>query len=297
MSLKKHLRSIYSFYKWFFDFFIYSPKFEVYVKQLNKINGKYFDIVKDDQAQNTDTHLKSYYSNPVPKIVWIYWAQGEMTAPLVVKKCIESWRKKNTDWEIIVLDAESLTKYIELPKLPEYLPIRYHANLLRTILLKKYGGVWTDATTYCHRPLSEWLPLLSNNGFFMFSNPSEDRDIENWFIASIPNQPLITAWQKNLENYYKNMKKVHPSYFLAFYIYQWMLKQDKNLRRLQRECSSLNAGPCFIMKSVLLGNTRYFELDKHLNNGLPLSKLDWRLNVTDEHFQQILNEIELDKII
>lgn len=246
---------------------------------------------------NKHNKFNILYKNSIPKVIWIYWSNGEETAPLIVKKCIESWRNRNPDWNIRVLNAENLNRYVQLPSLPECLPERYHANLIRTMLLNKYGGVWADATTYCHRPLSVWLPLLSNNGFFMFTNPSDDRDIENWFIASIPNHPLISAWKNRLENYYLKMKEVHPSYFLAFYIYQWMLKQDVNLRAIQRECSTLNAGPCFIMKSVLLGNTKYSVLNKQLINGLPLSKLDWRLEVTEKQLVKTLTEIELNKII
>lgn len=290
--LKKTLKKIYYFYKWFFDFFIHSPRFELYVKKLNKLNSKYFRALKNDHANRTDEYLKPYYLNSVPKKIWIYWAQGETTAPLTVKKCIESWRKHNQDWEVIVLDVKNVNRYVHMPTLPECLPVRYEANLLRTMLLNEYGGVWADATTYCHRSLTEWLPLLSNSGFFMFANPAEGRDIENWFIASTKSHPLIASWQQGLEKYYSRMKKIHPAYFLAFYLYQWMLKQDKNLLEIQRKCSTLNAGPCFLMKSVLLKNTAYIELEKHIRNGLPLSKLDWRLEISDQEFIYCLDKVD-----
>lgn len=290
--LKKYIKRTYYFHKWFFNFFIYSPRFELYVKKLNRINSKFFRALKNDHDNRSDEYLKPYYLNSVPKKIWIYWAQGEINAPLSVKKCIESWRKNNLDWEVLVLDEKNVNTYVHLPNLPECLPVRYEANLLRTILLNEYGGVWADATTYCHRPLTQWLPLLANSGFYMFANPAEGRDIENWFIASTKNHPLIASWQERLEKYYLKMKKIHPAYFLAFYIYQWMLKQDQNLQEIQRKCSTLNAGPCFLMKSVLLKNTAFIELEKHIRNGLPLSKLDWRLEISDQEFIQYLDQIE-----
>lgn len=126
----------------------------------------------------------------------------------------------------------------------------------------------------------------------MFTNPTQDRDIENWFIASSINHPLISGWQNRLETYYLKMKKTHPAYFLAFYIYQWMLKENEKLRKLHRTCSALNAGQCFLMKSVLLGSSEFMELQTHISNGLPLSKLDWRLEVTDEQIREFLLHLQ-----
>jgi mannosyltransferase OCH1-like enzyme len=237
---------------------------------------------------NRHNQFNILYIKSIPKEIWIYWSHSEENAPFIVKQCIKSWRNHNPDWNIKVLNAESLNEYLLMPSLPECLPERYHANLIRTMLLNKYGGVWADATTYCHRPLSEWLPLLSFNGFFMFSNPSDDRDIENWFIASTPNHPLVSAWQNRLEKYYLKMKKIHPAYFLAFYIYQWMIEDSDKLKKQEQACSKINAIPCLLMKSVLLNNTPFYELEKHLKNGLPLSKLDWRLEITDKEIFKYL---------
>lgn len=292
MYLKKLFRKLRDFNVWFFIFFIHSPRFEIYVRKLNQHNKKYFSIVKNDQINSTDIHLQTYYFKSIPKKLWIYWAQGESESPLIVQKCISSWRKHNPDWEITILDANNLKQYVQFPTLSESLPLRYHANLLRTKLLNQYGGVWADATTYCHRPLSEWLPLVSNSGLFMFGNAAQDRDIENWFIASTKNNPLIHSWQNRLEKYYLKMKRKHPSYFLAFYIFQWMLKQENDLENQYRQSSKINAVPCFLMTSVLMDRTPYIELERHIQNGLPVSKLAWKLNITNQNLLKKLNEIE-----
>ena len=45
------------------------------------------------------------------------WYQGLDRAPLVVKKCVESWIRENPGWDVVVLDAESLKRYVT-PDLP-----------------------------------------------------------------------------------------------------------------------------------------------------------------------------------
>ena len=42
------------------------------------------------------------------KTIYIYWGQKFINAPNVVKKCLLSWKLKNTNWEIIELDDENL---------------------------------------------------------------------------------------------------------------------------------------------------------------------------------------------
>lgn len=294
-AIKNKAKSTIKFNNWFFNFFIKNPQFELYAKKLGLKNKHFFKIVLDDRNKGIDTHLDKYSFNEIPKKVWIYWEQGEDNAPIIVKNCIESWIKHNPDWEITIIDSESLSQFLEMPSLPECLPVRYYANLLRLKLLNKYGGVWADATTYCHRPLNDWLPLLAYSGLFMFRNPGPDRLIENWFIASTPENLLIKAWENALSTYYNKQTKVHPTYFLAFYLFQWILEKNSLLKSEFDKASGLNAGPTFIMKSVMNSRTNIDQFLKHIKIGLPVSKLDWRTELTDEQVNNFFVLIE-DKL-
>ena len=48
------------------------------------------------------------------KNIFIYWAQNFKNAPYIVKKCLESWKLKNPDWNIIELNDENLKNYINI---------------------------------------------------------------------------------------------------------------------------------------------------------------------------------------
>jgi hypothetical protein len=95
------------------------------------------------------------------KILWIYWQQGWEHAPDLVKQCAESWRVNNPDYEIHWWDQSSVTDYISLPKKisrpRKNLTIQKISDLTRLDLLSKFGGVGTDASVFCVRPLSQWL--------------------------------------------------------------------------------------------------------------------------------------------
>ena len=48
------------------------------------------------------------------KTIFIYWAQEFKNAPMVVKKCLLSWKLKNPSWNIIELDYKNLNEYINI---------------------------------------------------------------------------------------------------------------------------------------------------------------------------------------
>lgn len=72
------------------------------------------------------------------------------------------------------------------------------SNLGRLVLLRKFGGVWADATLFCRQPLDVWLPDRMDSGFFAFRNPSRDRLMSNWFIAAEKGNFIIDRLHRDL---------------------------------------------------------------------------------------------------
>jgi len=161
----------------------------------------------------------------VPRTIWILWQQGISDAPLVVRKCIASWRRENPAWDIVLLDAANLHEYIDL-QVPEDILAKlsraHQADLARLALLSKYGGVWADATTYCLQPLDEWIDDSCRSGFFVFSKPSRDRLISNWFMASTPGSPIVTSLYLRMSDY-------------------WVRNQFGKLNWLQKACRKISS--------------------------------------------------------
>ena len=153
-----------------------------------------------------------YNKTNIPRIIWIYWEQGFENAPFVVQKCVESWEKENPSWEIRLLDKNSVDKYVTLELSKEKLSnllLAHKSDLIRLKLLQEYGGVWADATTYCMKPLDDWLDDVTKTGFFVFHQPGPDRLLSNWFIVSEKNSVIVAKWYKLLSNFWErnNFKK------------------------------------------------------------------------------------------
>lgn len=156
----------------------------------------------------------------LPKKIWIFWYQGFLSSPSMVKMCINSWKLRNPSYEIIILDKNSIHQYIEIPKFISLnrLDITYqiYSDYIRLALLKKHGGVWVDAYVYCFVPLSKWLPNhFEKDSFFIFNNSFKGRLITSWFMVTTPKHYIFCQWFLIFEDYFRKNHLKHTSTFLG----------------------------------------------------------------------------------
>jgi len=151
----------------------------------------------------------------------MYWFQGEDHSgmPELNRNCIKRWRELNPDWKVNILSNETIVDYV-----PEYFEIIKNSpnrrlpacsDLVRVLLLSKYGGVWVDASVYPMIPLSDFYDKIVNDtGFFTYrflprrlSREMGDRETVSWFIcADKPNQYIIERWKCNYIDEFNSRK-------------------------------------------------------------------------------------------
>lgn len=285
------LRRLQAHGKWLLGEFVHAPRFELYAQNQGRKNRAYHARTKAAATAGHDTHLEPYHPRAVPKTLWMYWAQGEAHAPFIVKTCIESWRKHNPDWEIRVLDAENVSEVLDMSDVPAHLPFRFHADALRLRLLKSFGGVWTDVTVLCHRPLDDWLPLHAQSGFFAFINPGPDRWVDSWFIASEKGGALVSGWHDAYTQYVRRLSYKPANYFMVMYTFQWCILQTPALQDAWRRGNGLNAYQTFLLMSALEGRTPMTVVKRAIEFGLPVSKLSWKTELDREDIEKCLDQI------
>ena len=78
--------------------------------------------------------------------------------------------------------------------------LAHYADLLRLVLLDKFGGIWTDATTLCFQPLSSWMPPAVTMG--MPRSLSAQRRTETWFIDNRCQDPVLSQWKVRYRDLY-----------------------------------------------------------------------------------------------
>ena len=142
------------------------------------------------------------------KTIWFFWFQGLNDAPDVVRISLKSWVFMNPDYDVVFLDSSNLHTYfpfwdsLSLSNLR--LKIAHKSDFLRTFLIYYYGGIWVDATTFCFKPLSFWLPGVLERSSLFFPKQKKtckDRIIKNWLLAGVKGNPLAKLLLEDLYSY------------------------------------------------------------------------------------------------
>jgi len=138
----------------------------------------------------------------IPKIIWSYWNQSEV--PQIVRVCHRSWIKHHPDYTIILLSKANFGNYVEVPSDMRFIDSEAHfADVLRILVIEKYGGFWFDASIMCYANVNTVFDLMKAcdlYGYYMdnFTTNPLYPVVENWLFGAPANSRFIQAWRKEL---------------------------------------------------------------------------------------------------
>lgn len=244
--------------------------FLFYVNFLN--NYETFIVTKNKKIQELE-YGKSY-SSKIPNIIWTFW-EGDQN--LFISNCIESWKYYNPDYDIHVLSISNCSKFIDIDiskiKHSKDSMARF-SDYIRLLVLKKYGGIWIDASTICHCPFT-WIHGIQNTtncdliGYYLdaftinkFIETSPV--IESWFFACIPNSIFVNDWcneflrtanYDNINDYIQNIKtdgidlqNINDPYYLTIHASAQKIMQT-NIDKYNIILFSACSGPYYYLCS------------------------------------------------
>ena len=148
--------------------------------------------------------------NGIPKKIWFLWLQGKNNMPEIIRNCYNSWERHNLNWEIHFLDNKNLNTYLDIKLLNlDKISKQAISDIIRINLLKKYGGVWVDATTFCNFPLDEWINEYAENDFFAFESPKKKPTlISSWFLISSKNSYITNKYCEATNKFWNDNPKL-----------------------------------------------------------------------------------------
>ncbi len=217
-------------------------------------------------------------------ITWLLWLQGWDNAPEVVKMCKDSIIKFNTGRKIVCLDENNYIKYIEIPKdIKEMYKNRiirsaHYSDIIRLELLKKYGGLWIDATVFLTGKLYKFITKVP---LFLYQFPKEikiPRTISNWLIYADSHNIIIEETLSLLYMYWRTENK-SISYFVMHYLFR--VVSDIYAREWKAVPCIYNSN-CFILANEL--NEPYDERRlKQIFEMARIHKLSYKLKIDKEN--------------
>ena len=117
------------------------------------LNDKYGKIVEKYEKLTPKEWNGEMIEDNCP--VWIWWEQGYDNLPLVVRGCVASLNKwGGVNHTVNMLDRNNISQFIDIPekiwekKDKRIINSSNLSDLIRFMLLEKYGGVWVDACDF-----------------------------------------------------------------------------------------------------------------------------------------------------
>lgn len=187
----------------------------------NDIDSWHSFVVLNKRYQKFLKSLPEYeISGQQSKNIWWCWLQGEDNAPELCKACLRSVRRNFSDYKITIISETNLSDYV---KIPDFILTKYKkgiigrahfADILRTMLLVKYGGVWVDSTVYCTGRNDDLL----KEPLFVYQDWKFDREqaciCSNWFLSARKGDPILRTTLDLVLEYWR-----HHNYAINYFFY------------------------------------------------------------------------------
>lgn len=175
--------------------------------KVNKqLKSKYYkSLVKFDENYNDGVLHEN--SNKI----WICWLPGIENAPEIVKLCCNSVRTNLKDHELILISAENMLEYVDIPQFiiekwkKGIISYTHLADYLRLELLIKYGGLWLDATVFCSS--SDIPDYINDSDLFIYQQLTLNKYgrstfVSSWLISARSNNKILMATRDLLKEYW-----------------------------------------------------------------------------------------------
>ena len=194
------------------------------------------------------------------KIIFSFW-EPKGNIPGYLKLCIKTWKKFLSDYEIIILDYESLKEYLGTKLYSQIIfkdmPIAIQSDAIRVALLNKYGGIWMDTDTIIlnNKFIKEFkkfelIMIKDENSKFHFIG----------FIYAVKNSAIIKKWLKQIIHRIKIYKNIYNNK-TDINISEYYYKSYKSLKFLGNKIINK------LLKNVT--ENKFFYLDNKEINALP----------------------------
>ncbi len=244
-------------------------------------------------------------ARPVPKIIWMYWAQGWDNAPDLVKRCLQNWQLQNKNWKFNLLDDTNISDFSDVALRYQgiNLPVQAFSDVLRINLLAQYGGVWADATTWCVRPLDQWIEkMVDQLDFFAYSKPAASRPISSWFLIAPLHSKIAETYRDAVDQFWLDTPTADDTsivlssdpcsinYFWFHHLFDKLLQNDADFAKTWEAMPQLSAdGPHLLQHAGLLSeptDEAIFSIRNRLTN---IYKLTHRIEIPRNIEETLLN--------
>ena len=227
---------------------IFALKYNIYGKnklflKKNKLVAKKIEeiFINKEYENNKEKFFEPKIDTNLYKDkIWVFWWQGIESAPLIIKLCINNMRKYIKDKEIIIIDQNNFSDYVNLPEYiiekfnSRYISIQAFSDIIRIYLLYYYGGAWLDATLFIKDKLD--INIFKYEFYTIKREKIDDIFISNYrwtnfFLIAKP-RCLLFKYLLSMNYYYWEKNNIIIDYLLIDYFINYLYDNYEQIRKL-----------------------------------------------------------------
>ena len=207
----------------------------------------------------------------LPRIIWSYW-EGEKSVSADL--AFESIKKYSKDYQLNLINDKNLKNYLpDFPELSSCVPFQKKSNLVRLMLLEKYGGIWVDYSTIV---CSDWgwvKDKIDKSGCEMlcfyneksgeYYSDSSAPIVENGFLAAVKNSDFLKEWRRCYQDCLQSLD--YRTYFQRFENYE-----DLTRNFVCKESEYLSYFVCYIAAQYVMNSSNNYRI--------------WMINAEDDYY-------------
>jgi tetratricopeptide (TPR) repeat protein len=218
-------------------------------RELGIFLAEHLEQIRVQAEQRLARPVRSTFDRPI----FVYWAQGFASAPPVVKACLAALKANNPGLRVHELSLENLGGYVDVPEdlAAALADNHFHfSDLLRMLLLEKFGGIWLDATCFVSEPLRPHIDrALARSSVFAFNYTGPY--LVNWFLASRQDSYVMHLWRAASFLWWEKRGEIVDP-LLHHHVFEMLHRLDDRFRAEWDAGLRLNATPPHALQSVML---------------------------------------------
>lgn len=163
--------------------------------------------------------------------VFCYWAQGFESAPPIIPACQRQLRKFTPPESVVLLHENNIRNFISIPEfVKNKLSTRsaFFSDILRLLLLSRYGGTWIDATCYLTDNLD--VDHRSTTGRFTAFKVGPSSTLSVWYLKARNDSWIVHLWKEAMLMYWENYDEA-INYFIFHHVFEALYRIDERFRK------------------------------------------------------------------
>ena len=248
---------------------------------LKYLEKRFSKLLNCYAAEPTDSHSSEGF---IPKCYWTMWWQGEENMPEIIRRCMIS-KELSLGSHIIIVTKDNYREYLDIPMILEkklekkQIRLAHFADIIRIMLLEKYGGIWLDASILCMHNLPDAVfeqPFFSIRSAYDSHYVSEAR----WTTFAIGGTKGNVLFRFLKDFFLEYLETGKP--FIDYFMFDCaIMLAYKNIPFVHEEVDLLpeSKTDCYWLNEHL--NDNVDNMLEELLNVYPLQKIGWQRYIDD----------------